>query len=154
MQILLGTFAGIGIILFLVALIMSHKSWKAHTLIMVFLVFSAASVAMWFSMQTLKAHQVWREILHGQPGDRAAGLIPQTEKLRQENQQLEFGKDAPDGKILKPGIVQLYLELAKVLYDRGRMWTDCKPETINADGDSVTVDINRPSPSQISDFGT
>lgn len=149
MQIFLSILAGLGIILFLVALIMSHKSWKVHTLIMVFLIFSAASVAMWLSMQTLKTHQSWREILYGQPNDRAAGLIAKTGKLRQENQQLEFGKDAADGKILKPGIVQLYLELAKVLYDRGRMWIDCKPEAINETNDSVTVDVNRPSPSRI-----
>ena len=38
-QILLYILAGIGVILFLVAIIMSHKSWKVHTIIMVFLVF-------------------------------------------------------------------------------------------------------------------
>ena len=53
----------LGIILFLVALAMSYKSWRWHTLLLVWLVFSAACVAMWMSLQTLKAHQSWREIL-------------------------------------------------------------------------------------------
>lgn len=149
-QILLYILAGIGVILFLVATIMGHKSWKVHTIIMVFLIFMAASATMVFSVQALKAHQAWREILHGKPGERATGLIAKTEKLQRENQQLEFGKEDAKGKILPPGIAQLNVRLADVLYDRGRMWTDCKPESLGAD-DVVTVVINQQAPSQITE---
>ncbi len=147
-QILLYILAGIGVILFLVAIIMSHKSWKVHTIIMVFLVFLAASTTMVLSVQALKAHQAWREILHGKPGERLVGLISKTEKLERENQQLEFGKENARGKILSPGIAQLNIHLADVLYDRGRMWTDCQPESLVADNE-VTVAINQQAPSQI-----
>ena len=149
LQILLYVLAGIALILFLVAIIMSHKSWKAHTLIMVFLVFLASGTTMVLSVQALKAHQAWREILHGSPGERASGLIAEMEKLQLENQELEFGKEEPDGQITKPGIAQLSLKLAEVLYDRGRMWTDCKPAPMAPDSESVTVTIQQQSPSQI-----
>ena len=149
LQILLYVLAGIALILFLVAIIMSHKSWKAHTLIMVFLVFLASGTTMVLSVQALKAHQAWREILHGSPGERASGLIAEMEKLQLENQELEFGKEEPDGQITEPGIAQLSLKLAEVLYDRGRMWTDCKPAPMAPDSDSVTVTIQQQSPSQI-----
>ena len=63
----------LGIILFLVALVMSYKSWRWHTLLLVWLVFAAACVAMWMSLQTLKAHQSWREILLVNDRDPSAG---------------------------------------------------------------------------------
>ena len=141
--------AGLSVVLFLVAIIMSHKSWKIHTLILVFLVFCAACATLWISAQTLKVHQVWREILEGPPGKREEGLIAQTEKLRQESLELEFGKEEDDGEIVEDGIAQLEIRLAEVLYDRGRMWTDCKPAAMAAAAGSVNVTVANPTPSQI-----
>ena len=53
----------LGTILFLVALVMSYKSWRWHTLLLVWLVFAAACVAIAMSVQTLKMPQSWRELL-------------------------------------------------------------------------------------------
>ena len=63
----------LGTILFLVALVMSYKSWRWHTLLLVWLVFAAACVAMGMSLQTLKVHQSWREILLVDDRDPAGG---------------------------------------------------------------------------------
>jgi hypothetical protein len=138
----------LGIILFLVALVMSYKSWRWHTLLLVWLVFAAACVAMWMSLQTLKAHQSWREILHvndrnQSPNQPIAGLIKKTEKLRQENHELEFGVEDERGRIISPGIGQFELTLATLLLDRGRMWTDAKPVEMSAE-DVVTVEFDQP----------
>ncbi len=140
----------LGTILFLVALVMSYKSWRWHTLLLVWLVFAAACVAMWMSLQTLKVHQSWREILLVNDRDPSAdqpsaGLIEKTEKLRKENHQLEFGSEDERGRI-KPadyGIAQLELKLAALLLDRGRMWNDAGPVEISADN-VVTVEFDRP----------
>jgi len=140
----------LGTILFLVALVMSYKSWRWHTLLLVWLVFAAACVAMWMSLQTLKVHQSWREILLVDDRDPAggqpiAGLIKKTEALRKENYQLEFGTEDERGRI-KPadyGIAQLELKLAALLLDRGRMWNDAQPVEFSAD-DMVTVQFDRP----------
>ena len=140
----------LGTILFLVALVMSYKSWRWHTLLLVWLVFAAACVAMWMSLQTLKVHQSWREILLVDDRDPAggqpiAGLIEKTEALRKENYQLEFGTEDERGRI-KPadyGIAQLELKLAALLLDRGRMWNDAQPVEISA-VDMVTVQFDRP----------
>ena len=55
--------AVLGTILFLVALVMSYRSWRWHTLLLVWLIFAAGSAAIWVSVTTLKVHQSWREIL-------------------------------------------------------------------------------------------
>ena len=138
----------LGIILFLVALVMSYKSWRWHTLLLVWLVFAAACVTMWMSLQTLKTHQSWREILHindrnQSPNQPIAGLIKKTEKLRQENHELEFGVEDERGRIISPGIGQFELTLATLLLDRGRMWTDAKPVEMSAE-DVVTVEFDQP----------
>ncbi len=137
----------LGMILFLVALVMSYKSWRWHTLLLVWLVFSAACVAMWMSVETLKVHQSWREILHvndrnQSPNQPLAGLIEKTEKLRQENHELEFGVEDERGRIIAPGIGQFELKLATLLLDRGRMWPDAKPVEMSAE-DVVTVEFDQ-----------
>ena len=87
--------AVLGTILFLVALVMSYKSWRWHTMLLVGLVFTAGAVATWLSVETLKVHQSWRGILFlddlGNPADPKlsiqfggpTGLIEKTEKLRE-----------------------------------------------------------------------
>ena len=138
----------LGTILFLGALVMSYKSWRWHTLLLVWLVFAAACVAIAMSVQTLKMHQSWRELLlvddrdpsGGQP---IAGLIEKTEALREENHQLEFGAEDDRGRIVDYGIAQLELKLAALLLDRGRMWNDAGPTEISAE-DVVTVQFDRP----------
>ncbi|MEC7502053.1 MAG: hypothetical protein VX970_10010 [Planctomycetota bacterium] len=138
----------LGTILFLVALVMSYKSWRWHTLLLVWLVFAAACVAIAMSVQTLKMHQSWRELLlvddRDHSGDQPiAGLIEKTEALREENHQLEFGAEDDRGRIVDYGIAQLELKLAALLLDRGRMWNDAGPTEISGE-DVVTVQFDRP----------
>ncbi|MCH2119302.1 MAG: hypothetical protein MK161_16585 [Pirellulales bacterium] len=138
----------LGTILFLVALVMSYKSWRWHTLLLVWLVFAAACVAIGMSVQTLKVHQSWRELLLVDDRDQAggqpiAGLIEKTEALREENHQLEFGAEDDRGRIVDYGIAQLELKLGALLLDRGRMWNDAGPIEISGE-DVVTVQFDRP----------
>ena len=138
----------LGAILFLVALVMSYKSWRWHTLLLVWLVFAAACVAIVMSVQTLKVHQSWRELLLVDDRDQAggqpiAGLIEKTEALREENHQLEFGAEDDRGRIVDYGIAQLELKLGALLLDRGRMWNDAGPIEISGE-DVVTVQFDRP----------
>ena len=65
----------LGTILFLVALVMSYKSWRWHTLLLVWLVFAAACVAIGMSVQTLKVHQSWRELLLVDDRDQAGSKV-------------------------------------------------------------------------------
>ena len=144
--------AVLGTILFLVALVMSYKSWRWHTMLLVGLVFTAGAVATWLSVETLKVHQSWRGILFlddlGDPTDPKlsiqfggpTGLIEKTEKLREENYELEFGKENDRGKIIAPGIVQLQSQLASILLDRGRLWNGAQPLSLS-DEDVLVVEV-------------
>ncbi|MBC21211.1 MAG: hypothetical protein CMJ74_13260 [Planctomycetaceae bacterium] len=137
----------LGTILFLVALVMSYKSWRWHTVLLVWLVFAASCVAIWMSVQTLKIHQSWRELLLVDDRERTggkpiAGLIEKTESLRKQNHELEFGAEDGRGRITSYGIAQLELKLAVALLDRGRMWNDAAP--LDFSDDVVTVQFDRP----------
>ena len=144
--------AVLGTILFLVALVMSYKSWRWHTMLLVGLVFVAGAVATWLSVETLKVHQSWRGILFlddlGNPADPKlsiqfggpTGLIEKTEKLREENYELEFGKETDRGEIIAPGIVQLQSQLASILVDRGRLWNGAQPLSLSAE-DVLVVEV-------------
>ncbi len=144
--------AVLGTILFLVALVMSYKSWRWHTMLLVGLVFTAGAVATWLSFELLEEHQKWRGILFlddlGDPDDPKlsiqfggpAGLIEKTEKLREENYELEFGKENDRGQIIAPGIVQLQSQLASILLDRGRIWSGAQALSLSAE-DVLVVEV-------------
>ena len=142
----------LGTILFLVALVMSYKSWRWHTILLVGLVFTAGGVATWMSVETLKVHQSWRGILflddlgkNADPEltirfDGPTGLIKKTETLRQENSEIKFGKENDRGEVIQPGIVQLQSQLAALLVDRGRLWNDVDPLSLSAE-DILVVEV-------------
>ena len=69
-----------------------------------------------------------------------AGLIEKTEKLREENYELEFGKENDRGQIIAPGIVQLQSQLASILLDRGRIWSGAQALSLSAE-DVLVVEV-------------
>ena len=69
---------GLALILFLVSVSMSYKSWRAHTLVLVCFIFIATGWMFAYTAMTLKVHQVWRQILFGPPGEPEKGLVAQT----------------------------------------------------------------------------
>ncbi len=141
-------FAGLLFILFLVALVMGFKSWRVHTVMMALLVFLTTVCLLVLSGMALQAHSAWRTILEGPAGQREEGLIYQTESLERENRELRDGKLDASGDLVQAGIEQRARELRHAMYDRGRVWRDCKPGSM-AGGTSVQVQIPAPQPARI-----
>ena len=137
-------FAGLVIVLFIVALIMGFKSWRIHTIVMLLLVFLCAVAFMVLSGMVLRTHSRWRMISEGPPGQHEKGLKYRTHELLQKSDQLEFGKRGPDGLLIKNGIIQEQQRMRRDVYDRGRMWQDVKPTTPT--GSTVQVTIAHPKP--------
>jgi len=73
----------------------------------------------YMALRTLKTHQHWRELT-----ERHRDKI----KHLQEEDIPRLVKGADEGKAYQPGIEHLRLDLNKLLVDRGRVWTDCKPQ--------------------------
>jgi hypothetical protein len=144
---------GLAVILFLVAVSMSYKSWRVHTIILACFVFFATGALYWLSVQTLKTHQKWREIIEGpahedKPGlQHKLGLRYQVTELERKIKETIEGIKDEEGEIVTPGIVQLEAQIRGVLYDRGRIWTNCQPGAVN--GQSVVVQVNEPTPHHI-----
>ena len=72
----------------------------------------------YMALRTLKTHQHWRES--------AQRHEDKIEQVQEDSRQLIEG--AGEGEGYQPGIDHLRLELNKLLVDRGRVWTDCKPQ--------------------------
>ena len=138
-QILLGCLAGVALILFLVAAIMSYRSWKWHTLLLVFMNFFAVIAFFIFAVQTLSAHKHWRE--HARDIQ---------EKIAIETQAIEELKEGvvEDDELAKKGIRQLEVQLRDLMPDRGMVWDNCQPDNVNASG-RVRIAIQRDTPHQI-----
>lgn len=135
--------AGVAVILFLVSLIMSYKTWRWHTMLMLFLVLCAAGTFYGMSMELLRIHSVWRE-----PYNKL------TEQIAQEQQRI---RDLKEGVFLEDGkrdpgfptVSELEVEVREAVVERGRNWTGVKPQG-DAGGDgTVTVQIDTPFPAQI-----
>ncbi len=134
---------GLAVILFLVAVSMSYKTWRAHTIVLVCLNFLAAAVMFWLSVQVLKTQQAWRSLLHEPPEN----LIARTEKTLQDVREIQFGVKDDEGKVVEDGIEQLDQKLRTALLDRGRIWQNCQPISVN--GGTVQIEITDPKPHQI-----
>ncbi|MEE2705787.1 MAG: hypothetical protein VX988_01985 [Planctomycetota bacterium] len=138
---------GVAVILFLVAVSMSYKSWRWYTIFFACVVFFASGVLYWLSVQTLKTHQTWRQIIEGPPGKPEEGLRYQTTETEKKIKETINGVRNDEGDIEVPGIVQLEAKIRGVVYDRGRIWTNCQPGAVN--DESVTVQVNDPTPHHI-----
>ncbi|MDH3716999.1 MAG: hypothetical protein OES79_02650 [Planctomycetota bacterium] len=142
-------FAGILLILFLVALFMGFKSWRIHTVIMLLLVFLSGMTTLVMAGMVLQTHSAWRAILQGPPGQREEGLIHKTQQLEQEIHDLRFGKRNQTGELVADGIVQTERQLRQAMFDRGRVWRECKPAPMGGGATSVQVRIGQPKPARI-----
>jgi len=135
----------LAIVLFLVSLGMSYKSWRAHTLILVFLVFCAAVTQFVLSAYVLRTRQAWHEVIVGvrkvNQEKRSKGLEVKTEILKTKNEHLKNGQRV-SGIIKKEGIKQLDQRISGVVFDRGSRWNDCQA-TPGADG---AVELKVPNP--------
>jgi len=72
----------------------------------------------YMALRTLKTHQHWRE--------NAQRHEKKIRQFQEDSRQLVEG--AGEGEAYQPGIERLRLDLNKLLVDRGRVWTDCKPQ--------------------------
>ena len=72
----------------------------------------------YMALRTLKTHQHWRE--------NAQRHEKKIEQFQKDSRQLIEGTGEGEG--YQPGIDYLRLELNKLLVDRGRVWTGCKPQ--------------------------
>jgi hypothetical protein len=145
MSLFFQIFAGALLILFLVALFMGFKSWRIHTVIMLLLVFLSGMTTLVMAGLVLQTHSAWRAILQGPPED----LIRKTQQLEQENHDLQFGKRKGTGELVRDGITQKEQQLRQSLYDRGRVWRECKPAPMAGGATSVQVRIGEPKPARI-----
>ena len=74
-------------------------------------------------------------------------MIERTEKTEQEIREIRFGVKDDESKVVEDGIEQLQQKIRVALYDRGRVWTDCRPISVN--GGTVQVEVTDPNPHQI-----
>ncbi len=84
---------------------------------------------------TLHTHQSWRE--------EAQGLEQRMEELDEEIVET-IEAVSEDNVIRAMGIEQLRQRLFAILIDRGRVWTNCEPEQINAETGAVRVRTDFP----------
>lgn len=136
----------LAIVLFLVSVGLSYKSWRAHTLILVFLVFCAGVTQFVMASYVLSTHQSWRDIIHGErKGDRnkrEKGLIARIDTHVTENDILENG-EWDGGILVTEGIDQVKMRIGSVVLDRGSLWKNCVPANKQDDG---SADLRVPNP--------
>ena len=123
---------GLVTIVFLVAVILSYKTWKVYTVLLVLLNFMAAVCFFYYAVRTLKTHQQWRE---------AAALYEAgIESYEKANIELVEGARDEDGKLLREGIEWNDRWLHYFAITRGRVWEECLPGAVEASG-AVSVTI-------------
>lgn len=105
--------------------------------VLVGLIAVAALAFFYFSMRTLKTHQVWR--------DSHNRFVAQLEQEQKRTAQLT-GEAGPDVR----GILQAKRELHDVLVGRGRVWRGVQPGAVDANG-AVSVTVEDPQPHQIAE---
>jgi hypothetical protein len=115
--------------------------------ILVALIAVAGLPLFFLAMATLKVHKYWAE-----SAQKHNDALARVEKRIEES---SAGVEQ-DGKLVKPGIRQLSLELNKLLLDRRRAWFNCDPKLIKLGRDDgtaeITVTVEQPSPHGI--FGS
>jgi hypothetical protein len=111
--------------------------------VLVGLIAFTSLIFFYMAARTLKTHQVWSKL-----ADQYEARIKQVD---QNNLALRDSSTRP-GDQTPSGIRQLKIELADLLHDRGRAWSDCKPKikTGREDGTAeVILTIDQPSPNGI-----
>ncbi len=113
--ILVGVFL---FLIFLVAIIMSARTWRGWHIATVCLTFIACLFLVVCAALSVKTHVVWRK------------LHAETEKnllaAEQEGEELAYGE--PDlVKSTQPSLLETKTRLQELLLDRGRIWRNCTP---------------------------
>jgi hypothetical protein len=85
--------------------------------VLIGLIIVAALAFFYMAGRTLHTHKKWHES--------AQRHQKRIEETQQQNRRLEEGEGK--GEDYRPGIDRLRLELQKMVADRGRVWTQCKP---------------------------
>jgi hypothetical protein len=133
---------GLAFILFFVGLGMSYRTWRVHTLILVFAVFCASVVFFALLVQTLNTHRYW--------GNQANKLEEEIKQTQARNKELEQGvEDEEEEKVIKFGIKQLKERLVDITRDRGRMWSGAQPAAVDPNTGEVQVTVTVPKEHQI-----
>jgi hypothetical protein len=124
---------GLVTIIFLVTVILSFKTWKVYTILLVLLNFMAAVCFFYYAARTLKTHKEWRKT--------AAVYEAGLERLKKENRELVEGKRDKDNKLVVAGIEWNNRWLHHLSLVRGRVWEGCQPGTVDAATGAVSVTV-------------
>lgn len=124
---------------------MSSRTWRITHVLLVFLIFLASAAFWYLAAATLLAHKSYRA--------EANKLQAEVDQLKRANEALEYGTDdeqlvqqlvAQDIR-LGDGIRKATHQLQQAVRHRGRIWQECQPEGVAADG-GVTLKIGNPAP--------
>jgi hypothetical protein len=116
------------ILLFLVTVVLSVKSWRAWHIVAVCFTFLAAVFFVVVAAMSMKTHMAWRELHHNSENalDREKAM----------GEQLAYG-DPETRDSFKTAVFGTRQKLNRMLIDRGRVWRRCIPG--QAQGGTVTV---------------
>jgi hypothetical protein len=125
------------VIFYFVISFFSGKTWKIPHVLLAVCVFFASAVFVFMAAGTLKTHQEWRQAYLKMEADLAQQHF--------DNELLAKGY-ASDEKgnyeEQEDSIVDLKKKLGQELYDRARVWRNCKPGTF--DGNTIAVTVPMP----------
>ncbi len=135
------------VIFFIASLVVAYlggKRWNAANATLLFFVFWAAFEFLYVSTYALKLHDKYRS--------EANKLQNSLDDVRAQIAVLEFGReDETDGDVYRVnagggGVCSLRHQLHRLTLDRGRVWSDCQPESFDATTGRVTIRIEKPDP--------
>ena len=126
---------GLLVVFYIVCTIFGAKTWQIAHVLLTFAVFAGSIVFVMFAAATLKTHQQWRSLYH----EKSSKL----DEVTQQNAVLENGVCLTQSGELKVGdsVRGLRLELGRELLDRGRVWRNCIPASI--DDDAITLNLSQ-----------
>ena len=116
------------ILLFLVTVVLSIKTWKAVHVVAVFFTFVAGVFFVICAAMSMKTHVAWRRL---QAKTESSLKVEQT-----TGEVLAYG-DPEQVKSAEPSVFEIQQRLNRMLIDRGRAWRRCVPGDLAAN--SVTV---------------
>jgi len=131
-------------IFMLVALIFGLKSWKFFHVFAVFLIFSATLpflVYTSFVLKTRLAWMSWHSFYEREVSAREAEAV-----------KLHLG-DLDAVKQELDNVTEAHIRHNALLYGRGRVWRNVKPNAMNAAGDQMTINVPVPRPAPPADPG-
>jgi hypothetical protein len=111
----------LGVLLFLVATVLSFWSWRWFQPIAMALVLFATLPFLYYGAAVTKTRLAWLKV-HDQFETNLANA-------KQRVEQLELGTDASGAKV-NPTLAELETEIVGLSYDRGRIWSGAVPQGV------------------------